>query len=110
MSLVLGVDIGTASTKAVAVDEDGAVVARVERAHRTATPRPGWFEHDATNVWWKDLTECLTELLPQLGEAPVALGSAASGPVCCQRMRRAGHSGRPSCTASTPGPASRCGR
>ncbi|WP_101397329.1 FGGY-family carbohydrate kinase [Phycicoccus duodecadis] len=80
MSLVLGVDIGTASTKAVAVDEDGAVVARVERAHRTATPRPGWFEHDATNVWWKDLTECLTELLPQLGEAPVALGVSGIGP------------------------------
>ncbi|MGH3833273.1 MAG: FGGY family carbohydrate kinase, partial [Pseudonocardiaceae bacterium] len=51
-SLLLGVDIGTASSKGVLVRSDGTVVATATRAHEVALPHPGWVEHDAHAVWW----------------------------------------------------------
>ncbi|HZO28672.1 MAG TPA: FGGY family carbohydrate kinase [Chloroflexota bacterium] len=48
--LVLGVDIGTSSSKGVLACPNGAVVAISERSHRLSQPRPGWAEHDADAV------------------------------------------------------------
>jgi xylulokinase len=67
--MFLGVDIGTGSSKAVLVDADGALVATVARPHATASPRPGWFEHDPMGVWWEDLCVLVAEIL---GAAPSA--------------------------------------
>ena len=61
--LVIGLDIGTASTKAVAVDADGTVIAAVSGPHGTSQPRPGWFEQDAQTVWWDQSCELLRALL-----------------------------------------------
>jgi xylulokinase len=47
---VLGIDVGTASSKAVLCRTDGAIVGRAQRPHRTSYPRPGWAEHDADAV------------------------------------------------------------
>ncbi|MGW7515148.1 FGGY-family carbohydrate kinase [Streptomyces sp. NPDC054796] len=61
--LLLGIDIGTSSSKGVLVDAaDGTLVAEAVREHRTETPRPGWFEHDAETVWWHDLRALAREL------------------------------------------------
>ncbi|MGW6504804.1 FGGY-family carbohydrate kinase [Nonomuraea angiospora] len=60
--MFLGVDIGTSSSKGVLVAPDGTVVATAVREHRTATPRPGWFEHSAQDVWWADFTSIVAEL------------------------------------------------
>jgi len=48
--LLLGLDIGTSSSKAVLARPDGTVVASAERAHELSLPRPGWAEHDAEAV------------------------------------------------------------
>lgn len=61
--LVIGLDIGTSSTKAVAVDAGGTVVAMVSGPHGTDQPRPGWFEQDARTVWWEQSCELLRRLL-----------------------------------------------
>jgi xylulokinase len=61
--LVLGLDIGTASSKAVLADPDGAVVASAQRAHELSLPRPGYAEHDAERVWWADVCTLCAELL-----------------------------------------------
>jgi xylulokinase len=61
--LVIGLDIGTSSTKAVAVDADGTVVAVVSGSHATSRPRPGWFEQDAQAVWWEQSAALLRALL-----------------------------------------------
>lgn len=62
--LLLGIDIGTASSKGVLVDPaDGALVAEAVREHGTDTPHPGWFEHDAETVWWADVRALCGELL-----------------------------------------------
>jgi xylulokinase len=78
--LVLGIDIGTSSSKACLADAGGRVVRTAELAHRTANPRPGWFEHDATDVWWHDAAALCREVLTAEGEAPAAVCVSGIGP------------------------------
>ncbi len=59
---LLGIDIGTGSTKGVITRPDGAVVATAERRHGISSPRPGHFEHDPERVWWSDVSEIISEL------------------------------------------------
>lgn len=81
MSLLLGVDIGTSSSKGVLTTPDGTVVATAVREHRLSSPRPGWAEHDARDVWWAGFTEITRELLPQAGGTQVAaIGVSGIGP------------------------------
>ncbi|MBA2618427.1 MAG: sugar kinase, partial [Rubrobacter sp.] len=61
--LLLGVDVGTASTKGVLARPDGEVVATAERPHELSLPQPGWAEHDAEKVWWDDFVSVCRELL-----------------------------------------------
>ena len=49
---ILGLDIGTSACKAIAIDEDGKVLARGTAAYGMATPRPGWAEQDPAD--WED--------------------------------------------------------
>lgn len=49
--LVLAVDQGTGSTKAVLVDASGRVVARAVAPLSERQPRPGWVEQDADELW-----------------------------------------------------------
>jgi xylulokinase len=48
---ILGLDIGTTSTKAVLFDLSGAELATAERAYPLHTPQPGWAEQDPEEVW-----------------------------------------------------------
>lgn len=59
----LGIDIGTGSSKGVLTDHDGTVLRQARRDHVTANPRPGWYEHDAEQVWWGDVAHLCGELL-----------------------------------------------
>ena len=78
--LLLGIDIGTGSTKALLATPEGDVVATATRTHRMDMPRPGWAEMDAEQVWWGDVAEVCHELVPVARErgARVA-GVAVSG-------------------------------
>jgi xylulokinase len=60
--MLLGIDIGTSSSKGVLVRPDGSVAASATRDHAVSTPRPGWVEHDALAVWWADLVSLAGEL------------------------------------------------
>ncbi|HVA86303.1 MAG TPA: FGGY-family carbohydrate kinase [Candidatus Saccharimonadales bacterium] len=75
--LLLGIDIGTASSKGVLVRADGTILATAQRPHRLALPRPGWAEHDALDVWWADVVALCGELVPR-AEGRLA-GVAVSG-------------------------------
>src|SRR5690348_5464516 len=70
--LLLGIDIGTASTKGVLTTLDGEVVATAVRKHTMSLPRPSWAEVDAERVWWDDLVEVARELMGRLDERRVA--------------------------------------
>lgn len=48
---LLGIDIGTSSTKAILIDESGAVLGVGSEATPLLTPAPGWTEQDPES-WW----------------------------------------------------------
>ncbi len=75
--LLLGIDIGTSSSKGVLVQGDGTVIASAAREHALSTPRPGWAEHDAESVWWEEFVALCRELTAA-AEQPLA-GLAVSG-------------------------------
>ncbi|MGY4718731.1 FGGY family carbohydrate kinase [Naumannella cuiyingiana] len=76
--LLLGVDMGTASTKGVLTTPDGEIVATASRRHAMQLPRPGWAEVDAETVWWGDLVEVCRELVAGVDPARIA-GMCVSG-------------------------------
>lgn len=81
MELLLGIDIGTSSTKAVLAQPDGTIVARTQREHPLSVPRPGWAEHDAEAVWWSDVRAVCAELLASVPADRVrGVGVSGIGP------------------------------
>ena len=60
--LLLGIDVGTSSTKGVLATPDGRVVETSVRRHGLSLPRPGWAEHDADATWWADVRSIAREL------------------------------------------------
>ncbi len=61
--LLLGVDIGTYSSKGVLCTPSGDVLATETIEHGLSLPRPGWVEHDADAVWWGDFVALCRRLL-----------------------------------------------
>jgi xylulokinase len=52
MKALLGIDVGTTSTKAVLFDRTGTELARaISPAYHNHTPNPGWVEQDPEDVW-----------------------------------------------------------
>src|SRR5258707_15053078 len=78
--LVLGIDIGTSSSKGVLVTPDGQIIASSERGHELSLPLPGWAEHDAEHIWWDDFLLLCRELLAQADRPVVALCVSGIGP------------------------------
>ena len=70
---VIGVDVGTSSTKGVLVALDGTVLARAVRHHEVRRPVPGHVEMDAT-IWWDEFVSISRELTA-VG-IPVEIGRA----------------------------------
>jgi len=80
---LLGVDIGTYSSKGVVVTHDGEVIADHMVPHDMSMPHPGYFEHDADDVWWHDFVEIVGQLLDRSGIDPrqiQGIGASAIGP------------------------------
>ena len=69
MEALVGLDVGTTGVKAVAIADDGEVVARAERGYPLATPQPGWCEQDPED-WWNASQAALADL----GVEPRAVG------------------------------------
>ncbi len=79
---LLGVDIGTYSSKGVLVTTDGHVIASHTIPHSMAMPKPGHFEQDADQVWWHDFVVIVRNLLEVSGINPkqvLSVGTSAIG-------------------------------
>lgn len=61
--LLLGIDVGTYSSKAVLTEADGTVLRVETLAHDIMTPHPGHVEQDADAVWWADVTTLCKKML-----------------------------------------------
>jgi glycerol kinase len=72
--LVLAVDQGTTSTRALLVDADGRMVAVAQAEHRQYFPRPGWVEHDAEEIWAKTRA-VIADVLDRAGHVPAELAA-----------------------------------
>ncbi|WP_423149194.1 gluconokinase [Rubrolithibacter danxiaensis] len=68
----LGIDIGSGSTKAVAVDLNGKPVADSQIHYSIECPYPGYSEQDPETIWGA-LTSCIRDLLSKTGKAPRAV-------------------------------------
>jgi xylulokinase len=80
--MLLGIDIGTMSSKGVLTRPDGYVVASAERPHGVSLPRPGHAEHDAEAVWWADtvaISRELTTVAQAAGATVVAVCASGIG-------------------------------
>jgi xylulokinase len=80
---LLGVDVGSYSSKGVLVQADGKVVASHAVPHTMSMPKPGFFEHDSDGVWWHDFVEIVQNLLRESGVDPkliLAVGTSGIGP------------------------------
>ena len=59
MTVAIGIDVGTTGAQAVAVDEDGRVVATASSEYPLLTPRPQWTEQDPAR-WWDGVRDVLS--------------------------------------------------
>jgi xylulokinase len=67
----IGVDVGTTSVKAVAVDGEGRVVARTRVAHTVGTPSAELLEHDVSRAWRRGPRRAFASVSSEL-EGPAA--------------------------------------
>src|SRR5213082_2498200 len=66
MKHILALDQGTTSSRAMVFDHSGSVVASAQKEFRQIFPKPGWVEHDATEIWATQL-HTATEALAKAG-------------------------------------------
>jgi xylulokinase len=79
--LLLGIDIGTYSSKGVLCRPDGAILAEARADHEMSIPKPGYAEHDADGVWWSDfkqIAKAISAKIP-VGDEIAAVGVSAIG-------------------------------
>jgi glycerol kinase len=69
--LILVLDAGTTSTRAIAFSLDGGIVASAARPLTQHYPASGWVEHDADEIW-RLSRDCLTEVADSVGAARIA--------------------------------------
>jgi xylulokinase len=81
--VLLGIDMGTGSSKAVVTTVDGQILASATRPrpNSMSMPRPGWAEVDAELVWWQDVVSLCQELVDRArGHTIVAVCVSGVGP------------------------------
>jgi xylulokinase len=80
-SYLLGIDIGTTSTKMVIIDDAGHMVAEASRPCTLSSLEPTWAEED-TEQWWQNLCAIAPEILAKAGiQAGDVAGIGVSGMV-----------------------------
>ena len=68
---VIAIDQGTTSSRAIAFDEGGNIVAKAQREFPQIYPRAGWVEHDPEDIY-RTCLDSLKEVLAAVGADAVA--------------------------------------
>jgi xylulokinase len=76
--LVIGIDIGTTSTIAVAVELSGRTIASATRPSRLSSPCPGFAEADPEE-WWSNATQVLRDVIAKLPAERILGGVCVTG-------------------------------
>ena len=72
MAYLLGIDSSTTATKALLIDEKGAVAGTASTEYSFATPRPLWTEQDPS-LWWEGTAESIRKVLGETGVDPASV-------------------------------------
>lgn len=70
MGIVIGLDVGTSGTKAIAMDESGQLLASALVEYPLHSPKPGWAEQDPAD-WERAAYEALEQLATKIPAADV---------------------------------------
>lgn len=90
MDLILAIDCGTTSTRALLFAADGTILAVHQRDIAQHYPRPGWVEHDAAEIRDRTL-QAATAALAEVGAGRVrAIGLTNQRETICFWNRRTG--------------------
>jgi glycerol kinase len=73
MTVIIAIDCGTTSTRAIAFDESGAIIHQEQRALKRHCPRPDWVEHDPHDLWIQT-RDCLDQIIAQVTVPIHAIG------------------------------------
>ena len=73
MAVVIALDAGTTGVRAFAVDSNGQPVGYRYREFTQHFPRPGWVEHDATEIW-NAIVGTTAELISSLQQPVASIG------------------------------------
>ena len=74
---ILGIDIGTGSTKAVAVALTGEVLGVTQQHYPINSPEPGYSEQDPVLIWHA-FVRCLQEVTTKVGFGPQAISFSSA--------------------------------
>jgi xylulokinase len=90
--LLMGVDLGTSSTKTVVIDPSGNILSLAAQEYSFDTPRPGWAEQDP-EVWLQAVLETMRQATTQADLSPqriaaIALSGQMHGTVCVDAQGR----------------------
>jgi len=90
--MLVGIDLGTSSAKAVAIEADGRIRGLATREYSVATPQPGWAEQDPA-VWVAAVLETVRRAVAEAGCVPgqvaaIGLSGQMHGTVCLDRAGR----------------------
>lgn len=72
LKLLMGIDVGTQSTRVALLDLEGHVVASASTPQEMQTPRPGWAEQDP-QIWWENTVTNIRRVLAQTGVSPQSI-------------------------------------
>ena len=85
MACVIGVDIGTQSTKALLIDADGGIIASHDASYAPDTPRPLWAEQEA-DVWLRAVVRCISGCVEKAQARPGGFDGSAIGGICISSL------------------------
>ena len=118
MAMILALDQGTTSSRAILFDHGGSVAAVAQREFPQLFPKPGWVEHDAKEIWASQIAVAIEALaraqvraadIAAIGitnqrETTVVWDRATGDPICpaivwqdrrtaeaCDRLKAAGY-------------------
>jgi gluconokinase len=74
---IIGIDIGTGSTKAVSIDLNGNILNVSQCSYPTIQTEPGYSEQDPERIWLA-FKDCLRDTTRQIGYAPTALSLSSA--------------------------------
>ncbi len=77
MKYVLGIDIGTGSVKAVAVNTDCRAFGEAQRHYPFSSPKPGYHEQDPEQIL-RAFIDCVKEITEKTGHQPLAIGLSSA--------------------------------